>query len=95
MSRLIDADALMKTLKIMREKNKAERDDSFETSLIVNGIQEAYWSAIEAVQDAPTIDAIPVKEFCEWLDESGCKIFKVAFEINVQLFKAAMEKGEK
>ena len=56
MPRLIDADALMETLKIMRDKNKAEQDNSIETSLIVIGIQEAYCSAIEAVQDAPTID---------------------------------------
>ena len=55
--RLIDADALMETLKIMRDMNKAELDDSIETSLIVIGIQEAYCSAIEAVQDAPTIEA--------------------------------------
>lgn len=57
MPRMIDANALMETLKIMREKNKAEQDDSIEASLIVIGIQEAYCSAIEAVQDAPTIDA--------------------------------------
>lgn len=94
MPRMIYADALMKTLKIMRDKNKAEQDDSIETSLIVIGIQEAYCSAIEAVQDAPTIDAIPVKEFCKWLGECGCNIFKEAFTINVQLFRAAMEKGE-
>ena len=57
--RLIDADALMETLKILRDGNKAE-DESIETSLIAIGIQEAYCSAIEAVQDAPTIDAVPV-----------------------------------
>lgn len=56
----IDRDALIETLKIMREKNKAEPDDSIETSLIVIGIQEAYCSAIEAVQEAPNIDAVPV-----------------------------------
>ena len=47
------------------------------------------------IEDAPTIDAIPVKKFCEWLEECGCNIFKEAFVINVQLFRAAMEKGEK
>ena len=57
--RLIDADALMETLKILRDGNKAE-DESIETSLIAIGIQEAYCSAIEAVQDAPTIDAVPL-----------------------------------
>ena len=57
--KLVDADALMETLKILRDGNKAE-DESIETSLIAIGIQEAYCSAIEAVQDAPTIDAVPV-----------------------------------
>jgi len=47
------------------------------------------------IEDAPTIDAIPVKKFCEWLEECGYNIFKEAFTINVQLFRAAMEKGEK
>lgn len=83
MARPIDADALMETLKIMRDKNKAEQDDSIETSLIVIGIQEAYWSAIEAVQDAPTIEAEPVRhghwEIADYADplRYGCSKCKV------------------
>ena len=50
---------------------------------------------VMCINDAPTIDAIPVKKFCKWLEKCRCNIFKEAFVINVQLFRAAMEKGEK
>ena len=77
MSRLIDADALMKQM--IRRKEFVGRPSD----------------PVCLVADAPTIDAVPVKEFCEWLEECRCNIFKEAFVINVQLFRAAMEKGEK
>ena len=85
MSRYIDADALVASLK---QKYCADCSGLF-------GCDCSLDDDLRDINSAPTIDAIPVKEFCEWLEENGSNIFKVAFEINVQLFRAAMEKVEK
>lgn len=83
--RMIDADALVASLK---KKYCADCPALF-------GCDCSFDDDLRDINGAPTIDAIPVKEFCEWLEERGSNIFKVAFTINVQLFRAAMEKGEK
>ena len=57
--RLIDGDALMETLQILYKNNRAITP-STAISNVQEGVCSAYLSAIEVVQDAPTIDSMPV-----------------------------------
>ena len=87
MTRMIDADALLKDI---GDEPEVWTDSPEETAE-----RNEYRRIRTIIESQPTIDAVPVKEFCEWLEEHGCNIFKEAFVTNVQLFGADREKGEK
>lgn len=87
MPRLIDADALLKDIGDEPEVWTAIPEEIAE--------RNEYRQIRTIIESQPTIDAVPVKKFCKWLEKRGSNIFKEAFVINVQLFRAAMEKGEK
>lgn len=67
MSRLIDADKLVKRIKITEEKLKADcKEDDF-----VEGILSGVFSVHEMVNQAPTVSAIPIDKVKVALQEEN------------------------
>ena len=69
--RMIDADALLEVLGILRDTNLPKAEYEKPLYDVAHGAYVAYLSCIEAIQNAPTIEAEPVKHGHWVWDEDG------------------------
>ena len=68
--RLIDADALQKLFNEVSSSLLCRRDLAKDTEHMVR----AFLMVTEMIQDAPTVDAVPVVRSGRWIEEDGIQI---------------------